>query len=403
MSARSRALMGSPSGPQAVPCPLCHGVTSPVLTVDDVPALANTFAATAEEARRAPRGSIDLVVCSCGMLFNEAFDEKKAPYSTDYENSLHFSPRFQMMAEELAERLASRYAAPGATVLEIGSGSGDFLALVAAGGFQRGVGLDPSLAVDTASTAGSASLLFLADTLEALPQDLAADLIVCRHVLEHVADPVGLLAAARDRAAGEGCALYVEVPDGTHMLGSPSIWDLIYEHVGYFTAPGLDVALAAAGWRVVEMGTSFGGQFLWAEAIAAGEVPPLGSPTSDRGRACRHGSCRDLRRGVPLHHHAVASLHRCPSICRTARGRLGAGSKGVMFVNTVATNAAAVVDVDPRKWGRFLPGTGHQVEPPDTLADRVDTILVMNPLYLDEVRGRADQMGVKADVLAVQG
>ena len=46
-----------------------------------------------------------------------------------------------------------------------------------------------------------------------------------------------------------------------------------------------------------------------------------------------------------------------------------------------------MVDINPHKWGRFLAGTGHEIVSPDSLRDtRPDVIVVMNPIYLDEIR-----------------
>lgn len=385
------------------PCPVCGGATSPVLRAPDLPALANAFFDSAAAARAAARGTMDLVVCECGMLTNAAFDEEVAPYSSDYENSLHFSPRFQELASDLAARLGQRYGGPGRSVLEIGSGAGDFLALLAPLGFERGTGIDPSLPAAREELAGAVPLTFLPTTIDGAPAGLAADLLVLRHVLEHVTDPVGLLRAAREHVARPGAALYVEVPDAAHMLRAPAVWDLIYEHVGYITAPALVAALEAAGWDVVEVGTAFGGQFLWAEAVAReGAGPGHAAPITESG-----GAIAQQAESFAAAYAGTTDRWRRVVAAETAAGRRiavwGAGSKGVAFLNAVAPDADAVVDVNPRKQGRYVPGTGHRVVGPNELGADIETIFVMNPLYVDEVRDMARAVGVRADVVAVEG
>ena len=51
-------------------------------------------------------------------------------------------------------------------------------------------------------------------------------------------------------------------------------------------------------------------------------------------------------------------------------GPWGAGSRGVQFLNLAdpQRRLAAVVDVNPRKWGRYLPVTAHRVDAPETLS-----------------------------------
>ena len=68
----------------------------------------------------------------------------------------------------------------------------------------------------------------------------------------------------------------------------------------------------------------------------------------------------------------------------------GAGSKGTTFVNLFRDSEAlsCVVDVNPHKEGMFILGTGHQIVHPDNLVDgeAPDFVIVMNPIYLQEVR-----------------
>ena len=383
-------------------CPVCGSVDlAPVIHVADTPALSNAFASTAEEAKGMPRGDIELVSCErCGMLHNASFDPRLAPYDSAYENSLHFSPRFQTYAEALAEDLAARFGVEGGTVVEIGSGGGDFLAMVAAHGFGSGVGIDPSLPAARDGRAGEATLTFLPGTLAEAPAGLQADLVICRHVLEHVPDPVGLLREAREAVSRDGASLYVEVPDGEHMLEAPAIWDLIYEHVGYFNDAALRTALAAAGWVVQRSGSSFGGQYRWAEATTAGPV------TLDGGRpGGPEGDVSEpARRFAEVYSATVRRWSRFMEAERAAGRRVaawGAGSKGVTFANSMAHGLDAMVDINERKHGRFVPGTGQRVSSPAEIAGRVDTVLVMNPIYLDEVEAAGTAAGVDATFLPV--
>jgi hypothetical protein len=82
----------------------------------------------------------------------------------------------------------------------------------------------------------------------------------------------------------------------------------------------------------------------------------------------------------------------------------GAGSKGVTFLNLIepGREVAAVVDVNPNKVGLHLPGTGQEVVGPEAVAgDAVDHVLVMNPLYLDEISAQLAALGSRAEVIAV--
>ena len=82
----------------------------------------------------------------------------------------------------------------------------------------------------------------------------------------------------------------------------------------------------------------------------------------------------------------------------------GAGSKGVTFLNLLDPGPGVrfVVDINPRKQGRFVPVTGHEILPPESLkTDPPDIVLVANPLYKTESQAALNELGVKAEVVGI--
>ncbi|MCH8271549.1 MAG: SAM-dependent methyltransferase, partial [Planctomycetes bacterium] len=80
------------------------------------------------------------------------------------------------------------------------------------------------------------------------------------------------------------------------------------------------------------------------------------------------------------------------------------GSKGVAFLTTlgVTDEIDCVVDINPHREGTFMAGTGHEIVSPESLADHgVDNVIVMNPIYVDEIRGTLSEMGLHPNVVAV--
>jgi hypothetical protein len=81
----------------------------------------------------------------------------------------------------------------------------------------------------------------------------------------------------------------------------------------------------------------------------------------------------------------------------------GAGSKGVAFLVTLGVGHAveAAVDINPFKQGMYLAGTGHEVRAPEDLrAAPPDLVVVMNAIYVDEVRAQLHALGLAAEVVA---
>ena len=91
-----------------------------------------------------PTGDLVLGLCSrCGFITNICFEHGKVDYGQPTEESQAFSPLFTDFARRLAGDLVERYGLEGRTVLEVGSGKGDFLMLLAEHGIGHGIGIDP--------------------------------------------------------------------------------------------------------------------------------------------------------------------------------------------------------------------------------------------------------------------
>jgi hypothetical protein len=60
----------------------------------------------------------------------------------------------------------------------------------------------------------------------------------------------------------------------------------------------------------------------------------------------------------------------------------------------------SVVDLNPRKWGQFLPVTGHRVDAPSALTSlQPKAVIVTNPAYREEVAKSLADLGVTAEIL----
>ena len=82
----------------------------------------------------------------------------------------------------------------------------------------------------------------------------------------------------------------------------------------------------------------------------------------------------------------------------------GSGSKGVSFLTTLGVGKAIeyVVDINPHRHGKFMPGSGQPIVGPDMLADYAPThVIVMNPIYCDEIGRDLERLGISASLLAV--
>lgn len=383
-----------------VRCPVCDG---PDLTgcirIPQVPVYCNLLHASREAALNAAKGDIDLRFChGCGHLFNAAFEPGRVDYSSEYENSLHFSGRFREYAQTLAEHLVERHGLRDKTVIEIACGQGDFLGSMCSLGGNRGLGFDPSHAPGRSDASAGADVTFIQDYYSEAYAGHTADLICCRHALEHIDRPGDFLNGVR-RAIGEHpTPVFFEVPNALFTLRDLGIWDIIYEHCGYFSEDSLHEAFRRSGFAVDQVETGFGGQFLALHASPGGEKS-----------ADRREPSPDLARLVHrFADHYRAKVEGWGEILRRQSGDgsrvvlWGAGSKGVSFVNALSATdqIGYLIDLNPYKVGRFVPVTGHQVRAPAFLVDyRPDAVVVMNPLYRDEIGRDLRAMGLSPEML----
>lgn len=389
--------------PPQTQCPVCEATDlARLLEIRQVPIHCNVLWPTRAEALQAPRGDMQLVFCrTCGHLFNAAFDPARMEYTPAYENSLHFSPFFQRYAEALAARLIERYALYGKTLIEIGCGKGEFLTLLCQRGGNRGLGFDPGYVPDPNGV--TAPVAFIRDFYSEGYASYQADFICCRQVLEHIQFPRDFLQSVR-RAIGEQLqtVVFFEVPNARFTLRDLGIWDLIYEHRSYFTVPSLTRLFASCGFEVGSITEAYDGQFLCLEALPQGNGASVGQPDK-----ALDGLASEAAMFAERYRRKVKAWTR--RLARPARAGQrvvvwGGGSKGVTFLNTlkIREQVEYVVDVNPRKQGMYVAGTGQQIVPPEFLSHYPpEVVLVMNALYQNEIQQMLEHLGLTPKLVCV--
>lgn len=385
-------------------CPICRSANlSACIEIDDVPIYCNVLHAAREDAVKAPKGDIDLVFCrDCAHLFNIAFDPKRIEYTHHYDNSLHYSPRFQAYATALANALVDRYDLNGKTIIEIACGKGDFLNEICILGNNRGYGFDPSYEPERRDETGAKNLTFVQDYYSEQYSDYKADLICCRHALEHIDVPSQFLSTLRDVIGDERTAVFFEVPNGMFTIKEMGIWDLIYEHCSYFCENSLATAFNLSGFEVSDVQSAFDDQFLCIDA------KPINRSTQASAANWRKTTSMadDIHAFRQRYQEKVAYWQATLDSSKRDRKRIvawGAGSKGATFLNVLKAQDSVgyIVDLNPHKQGKFIPGTGHEVVAPEFLVDyHPDAVIVMNPIYAQEVREIVNQLNVEATIIS---
>jgi hypothetical protein len=398
----SAAGSSSPDLP-ARTCDACAGATLvPFADLGDIPVLCGVHWDDPEAAAASPVGRMVLAYCPrCAYVRNVAFDPAVMVYDTTMDTNLHHSPAFRAFSAELVKHLADRYDLAGKRVLDIGCGQGEFLRELCHTAGCTGVGYDAMYAGPVGPDASGATFHSgPAPRGAALP---GYDLFTSRHWFEHIDDPYDFLVDLREQAGDRTVYGYLEVPDAVYDLATAG-WEVIYPHVSYFDASSLVRIVERAGWRVEHTGPLFGGMFRCIEVSVNTTQPPRGDlpapGTADRDRQLAAIA------GFASRHDAERVTWRARIEALTERGARpvlwGAGSRGVQFLTLADRDQrlAAVVDVNPRKWGRYLPVTAHRVDSPETLTQLQPTaVIITNPSYRKEIDAQLRSLGVEADLL----
>jgi SAM-dependent methyltransferase len=387
-------------------CPTCGSTALvPFYTVTNVPVHSVLMMATRQEAVGYPQGDIHLAACRhCGFITNTTFDGREQEYSAPYEGTQSYSPTFNAFHKRLAEGLIERYDLHNKEIIEIGCGQGEFLILLCELGQNRGIGFDP--AYDNRRPVGMQSdrVTFIADFYSEEYTRYHADFVCCKMTLEHISDTAEFVNRVR-RSIGDRLetTVFFQVPNARYVLGDLAFWDVYYEHCSYFDANTLTYLFERCGFQVLDTYTEYDDQYLVIEA-----KPVHGQPSVSHFSPA---AVTDLLQEVEhFRIQCAAQLAHWDGLLTemaAADKRVviwGGGSKGVAFLTALQRNAVIryAVDINPNKHGTYMAGTGHEIVGPQTLATvQPDVVIVMNPIYCEEIRQDLARIGVQAVLLAI--
>jgi len=373
-------------------------------SIDDIPVHSCLLVPDRMDAVRFPRGNLKLGFCStCGFITNTWFDPAVQDYSGKYEETQGFSGRFNAFAESLAKRIVSQYGLQGKDVLEIGCGKGEFLFLLNRFAGSRCVGIDPSYIPERMPVATGMPITFIRDFYSEKYSHLTADFVCCRHTLEHIGPTHDFLQTVR-RSIGDklDTLVFFEVPDVLRVLREGAFWDIYYEHCSYFSPGSLARLFRTVGFDILELSVDFDSQYLLLMAR------PTGKPTDPTLEV--ENDLEQVGEAVinfeDVCSRRIDDWRRRIADC-AANGPVvvwGSGSKGVAFLTTlgVTKEVEYVVDINPHRHGKFMPVTAQQIVPPEFLSKyRPRHVIVMNPVYCDEIRRDMERVGVTAELWPV--
>jgi SAM-dependent methyltransferase len=370
---------------QVLICPVCNSEVSEIFLVRKNVAIHQHLVMDSPGAAHAVnRGDLTLAYCTeCAFVFNSTFDQEKLVYGELYENTQTYSPFFNNYIDELINYLIKEKNVQNCRIVEVGCGQGIFLKrLIERGADNTGYGFDPSYRGP--KTTADGRITFFPTYYGPGGANIEADVVICRHVIEHVPDPVDLLKSMLQALSHSPDArLFIETPSVEWILRNAVFWDFFYEHCSYFTSESLASAVKAAGFAVENVFQKFNGQYLWLEAVVSGDEKSIAQSPEHIHALTKQFAGKEER---------LTAQWSDVIKSKSAQEKIavwGAGAKGATFISLIDSDCKyfdCVVDINPKKQGKFIPGTGHEIVGVTELANRnVSSAILLNPNYRDEV------------------
>lgn len=385
-------------------CPVCQAANGRVFhRVESVPVHSVRLLRDRAAARAFPRGRISVAVCSdCGFIWNADFEPDLLDYDADYEETQGYSETFGGFQRRLAAELTTRFHLEGKHVVEIGCGKGEFLSLLCELGAAKGTGIDPAYVPERNTSRARDKVTVIRDTLSPDHAGIDGDFVCCKMTLEHIAQPARFLDTVKTTVVPSGdTAVVFQVPEALRILKEGAFWDVYYEHCCYFTLGSLRHLFQRCGFAVLDLWTDYDDQYLLIEARRDDDAPQ----PSDNGTQAKLAGAVETFAARSEHLSEAWTAFLQEQMFDGKRIAIwGGGSKAVAFLTTldVGAEVGCVVDLNPHKHGTFLPGSGHAVSAPEALRDyQPDAVIVMNPVYRDEIADDLAALGLDPDLLMV--
>jgi len=353
-------------------CPACgHHVAIGMYDGGRQPLATLAWPRSADEAEHMPKLPLSFVRCvDCGHVFNSEFDYAQVPYSDKpnlmFNKGAIWSEHLGHVCELIAQSLAQN-----PTVVEIGCGEGHLLrALAQLRPDGRFIGFDPNSAIEPGGTGLEARAMLFDPAIHLA--ECRPDLIISRHVLEHLMNPLGFVQALSFAASWENIKtrLFIEVPCIDHVLETGRTVDFYYEHNSHFTVRSLKRLMSRCAADVEVIETSYNGEVVYGLASFCRQPEQI-----EVARAALDFRDRSIVAEQNLRGQ-VAQLHE--SSRRVAIwGGTGKASALINQIGLDRERFPIVVDSDPDKAGTHVPGTGQVIHHRDFLKEQpVEVILI---------------------------
>ena len=339
---------------------------TPLLTLDNMPASAQHMPDA--QGVKEDRGlTLDLCQCmGCGLV---QFDCEPVDYYRDVIRAGGFSKTMVELRRYQYKHLIDSYHLEGKKFIEVGCGQGEFLKVLSEFPVEvHGIEHDPHL-VELARAQGLDVTEGFTETEDTRFAGGLYDVFLSFNFLEHQPDPSTMLQAIYRNLEDDAMGL-ITVPSFEYIMDHNSYYELIRDHLAYYTFETLTPLLERNGFQVEEC-----------EVINRDTLSVIVRKRPQMDTENLLECYVNLKREMETYMKYLDAWDKKVAIW-------GASHQGFTLAATtkLGEKARYIIDSAPFKQGKFAPASHLPIVGPDHFHEHpVDAIIITAPGYTDEI------------------
>ncbi len=354
----------------------------PLLEFDNMPGSAQNIP-DKDELQDDSGISLKLWQCaSCGLV---QFDCMPVTYYRDVIRSGGFSTTMVNLRRQQYRHLIETYHLEGKKFIEVGCGRGEFLSVltefpVEAYGIEHKEDL-----VEIARGDGLKVQREFLGSKDIVLENAPFDVFLSFNFFEHQPDPNGMLQGIYRNLRDGGIGL-ITVPSFEYILENDGYYELIRDHLVYYTFDTLKFAVEKNGFEVLEQEMVNRDTL----SIIVRKKSPVNVSRIKESYASIYKQVNEYIEGLKNNKKSIAIW--------------GASHQGFTLASTLklTDKIEYIIDSAPFKQGKYAPASHIPIVSPDeAVKNPVDAIIIMAPGYTDEIAKIIKERFGKAVQIAV--
>ena len=357
---------------------------TPLLTLDNMPASAQHMPDA--QGVKEDRGlTLDLCQCmGCGLV---QFDCEPVDYYRDVIRAGGFSKTMVELRRYQYKHLIDSYHLEGKKFIEVGCGQGEFLKVLSEFPVEvHGIEHDPHL-VELARAQGLDVTEGFTETEDTRFAGGLYDVFLSFNFLEHQPDPGTMLQAIYRNLEDDAMGL-ITVPSFEYIMDHNSYYELIRDHLAYYTFETLTPLLERNGFLVEEC-----------EVINRDTLSVIVKKRPQMDTENLLECYVNLKREMESYMKYLDAWDKKVAVW-------GASHQGFTLAATtkLGEKARYIIDSAPFKQGKFAPASHLPIVGPDHFHEHpVDAIIITAPGYTDEIAASIRQkFGTAVEIRAMR-